>query len=168
MTPPRLVLVAALLTVPSLAAADEPTGCSAFRWPIERERTALAAATKLPVANGGALSYGAALALRLAPFAEASLPQAPERGPRFAPSYAGHFTLAAPSRPGIYKLTLTLEGWIDVVDNGAFLRPKGFSGAIGCEGARKSVKFDLPGRPVEVQVSGVRDAEIALIVTPAE
>ena len=55
-----------------------------------------------------------------------------------------------------------------MIDNGAFLRPSGFSGALGCEGARKSVKFDLPPRPVDVQFSNVKDAHIAVVVTPAE
>ena len=43
-----------------------------------------------------------------------------------------------------------------------------FPTARGCEGARKSVKFDLPGRPVDVQLSNVRDPSIAVIVTPAD
>ncbi len=108
------------------------------------------------------------MTLELAPFTEAGLPHAPERPPKVTPSFAGHFTLPAPVRPGQYKLTIASEGWIDVIDNGAFLRPSGFSGALGCEGARKSVKFDLPPRPVDVQFSNVKDAHIAVVVTPAE
>ena len=42
----------------------------------------------------------------------------------------------------------------------------GFTGALGCDGARKSVKFDLPARPLDIQLSGVKDAEIAVIVSP--
>ncbi len=168
MTRGRVVLVAACLAAPGLAAADEPTGCNAFRWPIEHERAALAAATQLPVANGGALRYDAALTLELAPFAEAGLPHPPERAPKAAPSFAGHFTLPVPPKPGVYKVTLASEGWIDVIDHGVFLHPKGFSGALGCEGARKSVKFDLPARPFDVQFSNVKDANIAVIVTPSE
>ena len=55
---------------------------------------------------------------------------------------------------------------IDVIDAGQFLRPKAFSGVLGCEGARKSVKFDLPARPLDIQLSGVRNGEISLIVSP--
>jgi hypothetical protein len=138
MTLRRFALAAALLAAPGLAAADEPTGCGAFRWSIDRERASLAGASKAVVADGGAIRYDEAL------------------------------TLAAPARPGVYKLTIASEGWIDVIDNGKFLHPKGSSGAPGCEGARKSVKFDLPGRPVDVQLSSVKDAHIALMVTPAE
>ena len=164
----RFVLAAALVIAPALAAADEPVGCAAFRWPIERERAALAEATKPVVGGGGALRYDTGLMLLLAPFTETSLPHAPERPPRVTPSFAGHFTLPAPPKPGLYPLTIDSEAWIDVIDNGAFLHPKAFSGALGCDGARKSVKFDLPGRPVDVQLSNVRDSHIAVIVSAAE
>jgi hypothetical protein len=168
MTLRRFVLAAALAATPGLAAAKEPAGCNAFRWPLESERAALNAVEKSSVANGGALRYDAALTLRLAPFAEAALPQPPERAPKVMPSFAGHFTLSAPIKPGVYKVTLASEGWIDVVDNGAFLRPKAFSGAVGCQGARKSVKFDLPERAVELQISNVKDATIGLMITSAD
>ncbi len=168
MTLRRFVLTAALLAAPGLAAAAEPAGCDAFRWPLETERAGLVAADKPVVANGGALAYGSAETLRLATFAEAALPHAPERAPKGDPSFAGHFSLGAPAKPGVYKITLASEGWIDVVDNGAFLHPTAFSGALGCAGARKSVRFDLPGRPVDVQLSNVKDPNIAVIVTPAD
>jgi hypothetical protein len=76
--------------------------------------------------------------------------------------------LARQLSPGAYLITLASEGWIDVVDNGAFLHPEGFSGAVACDGARKSVRFDLPARPLDIQLSGIKDAEIAIIVSPAE
>jgi len=158
----------ALALAPGLAAAQEPSGCAAFKWPLEHERAALLAPQKASVANGGALSYNVASALKLAPLADAGLPQPPERAPKWTPSYAGHFTLAKPAKSGIYKITLAAPAWIDVLDGGAFLRPRGFSGAIGCDGARKSVKFVLPDRPLDVQVSGVKESEISLIVSPGE
>jgi hypothetical protein len=163
----RLALAAALLAAPGVASAAEPTGCEAFRWPIEQERAALIA-TRQPVSNGGAMQYAGAMTLQLAPFAEAALPQPPERAPKVDSSFAGHFTLPAPPKAGLYKVTLASDGWIDVIDNGVFLHPKGFSGSRDCDGARKSVKFDLPARALSVQFSNVHDAEIAVIVTPAD
>ena len=163
-----LALAALITALPGVAAAEEPKGCDAFKWPIERERAALAAAGKPAVGNGGAVAYDVAATLRLAPLAEAGLPRAPERAPKTPQSFAGHFTLAAPAAPRTFLITLASEGWIDVVDNGAFLHPKGFSGAVGCEGARKSVRFDLPARPLDLQLSGVRDSEVGVIVSPGE
>ena len=162
----RWLFGVALAIAPGLAAADEPTGCGAFKWPLDHERAALASPGKPAVANGGALTADAAATLKLAPFAEAGLPHAPERAPKSAQSYAGHFALPAPAKPGIYKITIASEAWIDVVDAGEFLHPKAFSGALGCEGARKSVKFDLPPRPLDLQLSGVKDGEISVIVSP--
>ena len=162
----RLAATALVAGLPGLAAADEPSGCAAFKWPLERERAALAQPGKPAIANGGALAYDAGATLKLAPLAEAGLPHAPERPSKSAQSFAGHFTLPAPAKPGVYKVTIASEGWIDVLDGDGFLRPRGFSGAVGCEGARKSVKFDLPARPMDVQVSGVRDDMLSLIISP--
>ncbi len=163
-----LALAALVAALPAFAAADEPSGCGAFKWPVERERAALAAVGKPTIANGGALAYHLAATLELAPLAEAGLPHAPERAPKSAQSFAGHFALPAPAEPGTFLITLASSGWVDVVDNGAFLHAKGFSGAVGCEGARKSVRFDLPARPLDIQLSGVKDAEIAVIVSPGK
>ena len=166
---PRLLaalLGAAIAAAPGAAAAEDPAGCGSFNWPLHRERAALNDIAKPTVANGGALALNAAATLKLAPLAEAGLPQAPERAPNFAPSYAGHFALAAPGAPGVYKITISAYAWIDVVDRGRYLEPKAFSGATGCEGARKSVKFELPARPLDLQVSGVRTNAVAAIVSP--
>jgi len=160
------LLAAALAAGSGYAAAEEPTGCAAFKWPLDHERAALADANRPAIENGGGLAYDVAATLKLAPLAGAGLPQPPERASKFAPSYAGHFTLAPPTRPGVYKITLASEAWIDVIDGGQYLHPKAFSGARGCDGARKSVKFELPGHPVDLQFSGVRASEIAAIVSP--
>ena len=157
---------AALVWAPGVAIADEPQGCGAFKWPLDHERAALADPAKPAVANGGGLTADAAATLMLAPLGEAALPHPPERAPKSTQSYAGHFGLGSPARPGVYKITIGAEGWIDVIDGGVFLHPKAFSGATGCEGARKSVKFDLPDRPVQLQISDVKAAQISLMVSP--
>jgi hypothetical protein len=162
-----LAVAASTLASADPAFADEPTGCAAFKWPLDHERAAMLA-TKASLANGAALPYGAAVALNLAPLDQAGLPQPPERASKFEPSNAGHFTLPAPPKPGVYKITIGADAWIDVIDGGSFVHPKSFSGAKGCEGARKSVKFELPARPLDVQFSGVHGGELSAIITPAE
>jgi hypothetical protein len=96
----------------------------------------------------------------------AGLPKAPERAPKFPSDFAGHFVLAAPAKPGVYRLTMSSGAWVDVLDGGSYLHPIGFSGAKDCEGARKSVKFDLPSRPLALQLSGVPRDQISVIVSP--
>jgi hypothetical protein len=156
----------ALAVAPRLAQAQEGSGCGGFKWPLEPERAALVRADKPSLANGGAIAFNLAITLELRPLAGAGLPKAPERASKSAQGFAGHFILAAPAKPGVYKLTISSPGWIDVLDGEDYLHPKAFTGATGCEGARKSVKFDLPPRALAVQFSGVEDDRISVIVSP--
>ncbi len=161
----RLAAVA-LVAAPGLAQAQEGTGCNGFKWPIEADRTALVRADKASLPNGGALAYNVGTTLQLEPLSAAGLPKAPERAPKFPSDFAGHFGLAAPTKPGVYRLTMSSGAWVDVLDGGSFLHPIGFSGAKDCDGARKSVKFDLPSRPLALQFSGVPRDQISVIVSP--
>jgi hypothetical protein len=157
-------LVAAWLA-PALAQAAEPSGCDKFKWPLMHEQAALSAAST-HVESGAALPFDAAAQLRLAPFAEAKLDMPPERAPKLAPSYAGAVTLDAPAAAGTFKVSLSDEGWIDVIQDGRFVKPVAFSGATDCQSLRKSVKFPLAAKPATIQLSNVKGSEISLIVSP--
>jgi hypothetical protein len=160
------LIVAAGLIGPVAAWAAPPSGCDAFRWPIADEQAALAAPAIPAVNPGEALDYGAAASLQLVPFAKARLVLAPERKPKVSPSYAGAFTLDAPPTAGTYKFTLSGAGWIDVVQDGKFVKPTAFGDPKDCAGVSKSLKFPLAAVPITLQLSGVGDPEIAVIVTP--
>jgi hypothetical protein len=166
MTFGRWLVPIAFIVAPGLTQAQEGSGCSAFKWPLDHERAALVRTDKASLPNGGALAYDVAMTLDLQPFSAAGLPKAPERAPKAPSAFAGHFTLAAPAKAGPYRLTISSEGWVDVLDGGAYLHPTAFTGAKDCEGARKSVKFDLPARPLALQFSGVPRDQISVIVSP--
>jgi hypothetical protein len=166
MTFARWLVAVTLIAAPGLAQAQEGSGCSAFKWPLDHERGTLVRADKPSLPNGGALPFDAAVALELQPLASAGLPKEPERAPKSPSAFAGHFTLAPPAKPGAYRVTISSEGWVDVLDGGAYLHPIAFTGAKDCEGARKSVKFDLPARPLAIQFSGVSRDQISVIVSP--
>jgi hypothetical protein len=166
MTLVRWLAAIALVVAPGLAQAQEGSGCNAFKWPLDRERAALVRTDKASLPNGGALPYDAAITLQLQPFSSAGLPKAPERAPKSPSAFAGHFTLAAPAKAGAYRITISSGGWVDVLDGGAYLHPIAFTGARDCEGARKSMKFDLPARPLALQVSGVSGDQISVVVSP--
>ena len=106
----------ALAAAPGLAQAQEGSGCGGFRWQLEPERAALIRSDKPSLANGGALALNIAMTLELQPLASAGLPKAPERAAKSAQAFAGHFALAAPAKPGVYKITISSPGWIDVLD----------------------------------------------------
>jgi len=163
-----LVLATCTLAAPALAQVprQEPVGCDKFKWPIERERLTLTR-TDLPFIDPGQqvalpLPFGAIVALK--PFAEAKLPTPPERTPKSPDSFAGFFQMPAPKAAGTYTITLSAEGWIDVVQDGHAVKSTAFSGALGCEGARKSVKFELAAAPFTVELTGVAASTVKLAI----
>ena len=160
----RLLLTAALFG-PALAQAQEPSGCDKFKWPLAHERSALSAPTAR-LEPGARLAFDAAASVHLAPLAEAKLEMPPERAPKASPSYAGAVKLNAPGAAGTYKVSLSGEGWIDVIQEGRLVKPVAFSGALDCQGLRKSVKFPLEAKPVTIQLSDVKAPDISLIVSP--
>ena len=168
MRAPLLIALALFGSAPAWA-ADEPSGCDKFKWPIERERAALTAPDRAKLASGGELSAlpatGVTLAL-VAP-ADAKLPTPPERAPKEG-TFAGFASIKAAPKAGLYTVSLSSGGWVDVVQDGQFLKPKAFSGATDCDGIRKTMKYQLSATPLVVQVSGTRDNSISIAILPAE
>ena len=113
----RLAAVA-LIAAPGLAQAQEGAGCGGFKWPLDRERAALARADKPSIANGGALAYNVAATLALLPLSVAGLPKAPDgrrSGLRTSPGIS-----ASPrrrSRASTRSRSIH-GGWVDVLDGG--------------------------------------------------
>ena len=164
----RLLSIAALLILASVpAAAQEPSGCDKFKWPLDKERATLNG-TDLPKVNSGdriAWPIPFAATINLSTFADAKLPFPPERAPRSPASFAGLVQVSAPTKAAIYKITTSSESWIDVVQDGRTVKSSAFSGAVGCEGIRKSVKFDLAAKPFTLQLSGVPANTIRVVVS---
>ncbi|SIO15915.1 hypothetical protein SAMN05443247_02440 [Bradyrhizobium erythrophlei] len=167
----RAPLLAALLLLGAVSAraADEPSGCDKFKWPIERERAALTAPDRAKLASGGEIaalpSTGVTLAL-VAP-ADAKLPSPPERAPKEG-TFAGFTSVKTAPKAGLYTISLSAGGWVDVVQDGHFVKPKGFSGATDCEGIRKTMKYELSASPFVLQVSGARENSISIAILPTE
>jgi hypothetical protein len=161
----RIPFALLVLLIAAPALAQEPVGCDKFKWPLEREKALLANAK--PVDLGGEVSppLATAVSVTLVPFADAKLPMAPSRTPKSPDSYAGSVRAAAPPKAGTYRITLTQGAWIDVIQDGHELKSSAFSGATGCEGLRKSVKFDLSPAPFIIELSGTNARSINLVVT---
>jgi hypothetical protein len=62
-------------------------------------------------------------------------------------------------------VTLSSEGWVDLVQDGHAAKSTAFSGATGCDGVRKSVKFELAAKSFTVELSGVRENSIRLVIS---
>ncbi len=161
----RTLVLAVLLLGTAPAFAQEPVGCDKFKWPVERERAALSA-PNLPKLGGGAdTSTPAAATLALLPLADAGLPKPPERDQK--PGTFAGFVRIASVAAGLYTVSLSDPGWVDVVQDGSYLKPKGFSGVTGCDGIHKTMKFDLAAGPATIQISGVAKNTINLAIMPA-
>ena len=157
----RLLLAAALALPPLAAQAAETGGCDRFGWDLREEHGLLGAAA----ATGPDLTVvPAAAALALVPFASAALPKPPERQPKDPASFAGFVTVPL-AEPGLYRVTLSAEAWVDAVQAGSYHRPEAFTGVGDCAGMRKSLKFRLDSGPVILQVSGAAAPAISLAVT---
>ena len=102
----------------------------------------------------------------LVPFADAHLPMAPERAPKSPISHAGFVRVSALPKPGTYRVTLSEAAWIDVIQDGAALKAAAHSGATGCDGVRRSLKFELAAEPMIIELSGTTAHAVALVVTP--
>ena len=164
-----LLIALALLGASPAWAAEEPSGCDKFKWPIERERAALTAPDRVTLASGGEIAAlpAQAVILALRSPAEAKLPMPPERGPKDG-TFAGFTNVTKAPKAGLYSVSLSAGGWVDVVQDGKFLKPKAFSGATDCDGIRKTMKYELSAQPVVLQVSGAKDNWLSIAILPAQ
>lgn len=159
---------ACLAQEPKPEAGQEPVGCDKFKWPLDKERATLTGTDLPKLPSGASITWPIpwATLFTLVPFADAKLPTPPEFAPKSASSFAGFLKVRAPARAGTYKITMSSEGWIDVVQDGRAVKSSAFSGATGCEGVRKSVKFFLAAQPLTIELSSVPDSTIGVAVSP--
>ncbi len=167
MRAPLLIALVLLGTAP--AWAEEPSGCDKFKWNIDRERAALTAPDRIKLTSGGDLaalpSTGMTLGLRTP--AEAQLPSPPERAPKEG-TFAGFVNFKSPPKAGIYTVSLSAGGWVDLVQDGHFLKPKGFSGATDCDGIRKIMKYAISASPFVLQLSGTKEDSVSVVILPSD
>jgi hypothetical protein len=168
----RLTSFVTLLLIAGAApafAAQEPSGCDKFKWPIEHERAVLTAPDRAKLNSGTELpalpSTGITLALLAT--AEARLPTPPQRAPKEG-TLAGFASFKGAPKAGIYTVSLSEGAWVDVVQDGHFLKPKAVSGATDCEGIRKTMKYELSDRPFVLQISGSKEGSISIAILPSE
>jgi hypothetical protein len=83
-------------------------------------------------------------------------------------TFAGFASVKAAPKAGLYTISLSAGGWVDVVQDGHFLKSKAFSGATDCDGIRKTMKYELAAGPFVLQISGVKENADAVAILPAE
>jgi hypothetical protein len=164
-----LLIALAVFSATSALAAEEPSGCDKFKWPIDHERVALTAPDRIKLASGSeqtALPATGIMLTLLAP-AEAKLPTPPERAPKEG-TFAGFTRFTNAPKAGLYTISLSAGAWVDVAQDGHFLKPKAFSGATDCDGIRKTMKYELSASPFVLQISGAKEESLSIAILPSE
>jgi hypothetical protein len=161
--------VLTLLSAAPACAAEEPSGCDKFKWPINREQAALTAPDRANLASGSdrAALPSSGITLELVVPIDAKLPSPPERAPKDG-TFAGFVSFKTAAKAGVYTISLSSGAWVDVVQDGRFLKPAAHSGATDCEGIRKTMKYELSAQPFVVQISGAKDNSVSIAILPAE
>jgi hypothetical protein len=163
-----LLIALVLLGTTSTWAAEEPSGCDKFKWAVERDRAALTATDRVKLVSGGELVAppSTAMTLALRASSEAKLPSPPERAAKEG-TFAGFASFTGP-KAGLYTISLSAGGWVDLLQDGHFLKPKAFSGATDCDGIRKTMKYEISASPLVLQVSGGREDSISIAILPSQ
>lgn len=156
--------------IPGVAAGE--TGCSGFLWPLETERGWMTSADSEKVASGTTLAAppaDKAIEIALKPVGDISFPTKPTSTPKPGDkeTFGGVVRFEGNAEPVHYQVTLSANGWIDVVQNDASLEATGHTGSKDCDGLRKSVRFEVAPGPFSIQVSGVRKDSIRIAIRPA-
>lgn len=165
----RFLLALLLLGAVPASAAEEPSGCDKFKWPIERERAALTAPQRSKATSGEEFAAlpPDAMTLALRTPADAKLPTPPERAPKDS-TFAGFAGFRNVPSAGLYTISLSAGAWVDVLQDGHLLKPVAFSGATDCEGIRKVVKYTLAAGPFVLQISGAEKDSITIAILPSQ
>jgi hypothetical protein len=149
----------------------EDQGCSGFTWPLDTELSWMAAPDGVSLASGAELPSPPAKAITLAlePAKSVTMPVPPgvKKQAVGGDTFSGWLTLGGVAKPGLYQISLSHEGWIDVVQNGALVKSSAFTGRKECAPIHKSVRFEIGAGPVTVQISGAPAQTVKLAIREA-
>jgi len=149
-----------------------PTGCAASKWPLDKERQAFEDAGIESISSGAARGgwKDQAFALTLQPETDVPYTLPPKKRKQNAdgPRYGAIVAFAAPEKAGRYQVTISGEGWIDLVQQGAPLKSAGHSSVEDCPGLRKSVRFSVVDAPVVLQISSAPGQSIKVAIRPVD
>jgi hypothetical protein len=163
------LLLAMLVTGNELAQAQETAACDQFAWSLSQER-AWFGASALPVLQSGSTSSifpAGAFVLTLLPAEDASFALPPGGKAKGASGFGGSISFTAIAA-GLYQITLSEEGWIDVIQDGRALPSQAHTGKRDCPGVRKSVRFQINAAPTTIQLSRVASSTMKVVIRRAD
>lgn len=163
----RLLISATALMAAATPAFAADAVCSKLAWPLDKER-ALLNGTVNAFASGATRKAmpERAISILLNPGDKAALPVASAKPAD--PKKFGGFVILPVTTAGDYLISLSAEGWIDAVQDGAALTSTAHTGDENCPGLRKSVRFTLAAKPLTLEISNAPSAHIEIAITPAK
>lgn len=168
----RIIIAISALALSSALHAAETGGCNSFAWPLTTEIGWLTSSDSEAAATGASLPSPPtkAIALALLPVSQVSFPVAPTGRKRKDETgkFGGFISFADAASPGLYQVTLSGPGWIDVVQGGKTLKPTAHTGKSDCPGARKSLRFAVGSGPFTIEISGAETNLLKFAVRGAE
>jgi hypothetical protein len=162
---------AAALVMPLHASAHEVASCQGFAWPLTTELQWMKATESEAIASGAKLSAPPekAITLSLKPLSDVSFPVAPtSRHKSHATAFGGIVNFDGVAEAGIYQVTLAKKGWVDVIQNGKAIHSAAHTGTKDCDGARKSVRFEIGPGPFSIELSNFADDSAKFAIRRAE
>src|SRR5258708_13047633 len=113
-----------------------------------RDRAGLTAPDRPKVAWGGeaAPPPASGMTLALVAPADAKLPTPPERAPKEG-TFAGFASIKTAPKAGLYTVSLSSGGWVDVVQDGHFLKATPSSAATYSARPRHPITTELSPTP---------------------
>ena len=157
----------ALIAFTAGAHAQDAAGCKALAWPLDQERSAFASEKLESIASGAARGPWKEQAFTPQESVAFKVPTGGKRPPK-GKVFGGTLSFDAPEQAELHYVTLSSEGWIDVVQNGAGIRSDAHTSAKECPGLRKSLRFHVGAFPIVLQVSGVPADTIKIGIRPAQ
>lgn len=160
----------ALAGSPSFAAGTG--GCESFDFPLTTELQWMKADAVSNITSGATLAAPptGAVAVTLEPTGQVKFAVPPTGKAKNKPedSFAGLVTVSGVTEAGLYQVSLSGPGWVDVIQNGVALKSGAHTGKSDCEGLRKSVRFDLAAGPITIQLSDVPASQIRVTIRKAD
>lgn len=162
----------ASFAMPSAGYAAGTGGCESFAWPLKTELDWMKATDSEAAQSGATFTAppAKAIAVTLQPADAVTFDVAPtgKGKAESGKAFGGIITFDGVAEPGLYQVSLSGPGWIDVVQGGKALETEAHTGKSDCEGLRKSVRFKIGAGPFVVQLNGVPEASIKLAIRRAE
>jgi len=160
----------ALIVAPCASFADDQS-CIGFNWPVDTEVGWMSAADADTVQSGATIAAAPAKAvvLTLKPSKSETLPvmSGVKKQAVGGDSFSGWFKIGNIEKAGLYQVSLSRDGWIDVAQNGKLTDSTGFTGRRECAVLRKSVRYELATGETLIQIVGSPTETIKVTIKPA-